>query len=133
METKLNIGLAAKVEKTVVFEDTAKAVSSGLAEVFSTPSLIALMENAAYTAVQNALPDGFSTVGAAIDAQHMAATPVGLKVWAEAKLIDIDGRKLKFRIMAYDEREKIGEAEHIRYVIDENKFMQKVFAKANRE
>ena len=85
-DTLLKAGLSAKIEKTVSSEDTAKAIASGLAEVFSTPSMIALMENAAYIAVQEELPDGASTVGARIVADHIAATPVGFKVWAEAML-----------------------------------------------
>ena len=126
---ELICGLSARIEKIVESKDTAKAVASGLAEVFSTPSMIALMEKAAYTAVQKHLPEGVSTVGISIDAKHLTATPVGLKVWAEASLIGIDGRRLKFGITAYDECEKIGEAEHIRYIVDEKKFIQKAYEK----
>jgi predicted thioesterase len=129
MELKLEPGAKARVEMTVEYKDTAKAVSSGLAEVFATPSMIALMENAAYTAVQPLLPEGMSTVGTRIDAKHMAATPVGLKVWAEAVLVDVDRRKLTFDIEAYDEAEKIGEARHERFVIDEEKFLSRAEAK----
>ncbi len=130
MEKALECGLSAKAEKTVRFEDTAKAVSSGLAEVFSTPGLIALMECAAMNAVQPQLPPGFSTVGVRIDAQHLAATPMGFKVWAIAELTAVDGRRLTFDITAWDEYEKIGEAQHTRMIIDENKFAAKTAAKA---
>ncbi len=129
MEFEIKIGQSAKIEKVVQIKDTAKAFSSGLAEVFSTPSMIALMENAAYAAVQKYLPQGFSTVGISIDAKHLAATPVGLKVWAEAVLTQVDGRKFSFEINAYDEREKIGRALHERFVIDQEKFMKKAGAK----
>jgi predicted thioesterase len=129
MELKLEPGAKARVEMTVEYKDTAKAVASGLAEVFATPSMIALMENAAYTAVQPLLPEGMSTVGTRIDAKHIAATPVGLKVWAEAVLVDVDRRKLTFDIEAYDEAEKIGEARHERFVIDEEKFLSRAEAK----
>ena len=132
MELKLEAGLNARVDITVEYKDTAKAVASGLAEVFATPSMIALMENAAYTAVQPCLPEGTSTVGTHIDARHMAATPVGFKVWAEAELVNVDGRKLTFDITAYDETEKIGEARHERFVIDERKFLNRAEAKAKR-
>jgi fluoroacetyl-CoA thioesterase len=132
MELKLEAGIKARVELTVAYKDTAKAVASGLAEVFATPSMIALMENAAYTAVQPYLPEGTSTVGIRIDAKHLAATPVGLKVWAEAVLADVDGRKLTFDIAAYDEVEKIGEARHERFVIDEQKFLSRAEAKGKR-
>ncbi len=130
MEKALERGLTAKAEKTVVFEDTAKAVSSGLAEVFSTPCMIALMECAAASAVQPQLPPGFSTVGVRIDAQHIAATPVGFKVWAKAELTAVAGRRLNFDITAWDEQEKIGEAQHTRMIIDESKFAAKAAAKA---
>ncbi len=132
MELKLETGLSARVDMTVAYKDTAKAVASGLAEVFATPSMIALMENAAYTAVQPYLPEGASTVGTRIDARHLAATPVGFAVWAEAKLTAVDGRKLCFDITAYDETEKIGEAQHERFVIDERKFLSRAQAKAKR-
>lgn len=129
---ELKAGITAKAEKIVNGPDTARAVASGAADVFSTPALIALMENAAFAAVQPYLEAGQSTVGARIDAKHIAATPVGMKVWAEAALTAVDGRKLEFDIMAFDEREKIGEAKHTRYIIDEKRFMQKVSEKANR-
>ena len=130
MEKALECGLTAKVEKVVKFEDTAKAVASGLAEVFATPCMIALMECAAVNAMQSCLPPGQSTVGTHIDAHHIAATPVGFKVWAQADLIAIDGRKLTFSIAAYDEQEKIGDAQHTRVIIDEQRFMAKAQAKA---
>ncbi len=130
MDKALECGLAAKAEKTVQFEDTAKAVASGLAEVFATPCMIALMECAAVNAVQPQLPEGQSTVGIRIDTQHIAATPVGFKVWAQAELVAVEGRRLTFDIIAYDEKEKIGEAQHTRMIIDEAKFMAKAQAKA---
>jgi len=129
MELRLEPGAKDRVEKTVEYKDTAKAVASGLAEVFATPSMIALMENAAYQAVQPLLPEGMSTVGVRIDAKHIAATPVGLKVWAEAVLAETDGRRLTFDIEAFDEKEKIGEARHERFIIDEQKFMSRAQAK----
>ena len=130
MKKALEPGLTAKAEKTVAYEDTARAVASGLAEVFATPMMIALMESAAASAVQPCLEAGQSTVGVRIDAQHVAATPVGFKVWAEAKLTAVDGRRLNFDIAAYDEKEKIGEAQHTRVIVDDARFMAKVQAKA---
>lgn len=127
---EIKTGLRAKIEKTVEAADTARKVASGAAEVFSTPSLVALMENAAFLAVQPCLEEGQSTVGASIDVKHIAATPVGMNVWAEAVLTAADGRRLEFDITAFDEREKIGEAKHTRYIIDEQRFMRKVTKKA---
>lgn len=126
----MNTGLSAKVEKIVEYKDTAKAVASGLAEVFATPSMIALMENAAYLAVQEELEEGQSTVGISINVKHLAATPMDMKVWAEAKLTEVDRKKLTFEIEAYDEKELIGTAVHERFIIDEAKFISKVNDKA---
>ena len=126
----MDIGLSAKVEKTVEYKDTAKAVASGLAEVFATPCMIAMMENAAYLAVQGELESGQSTVGISIDVKHLAATPMGMKVWAQAKLVEVDRKKLTFEIEAHDEAELVGTAVHERFIIDEEKFIAKVNEKA---
>ena len=93
--------------------------------------MIALMENAAYLAVQDELEEGQSTVGISINVKHLAATPMDMKVWAEAKLTEVDRKKLTFEIEAYDERELIGTAVHERFIIDEAKFISKVNDKAN--
>ena len=122
----METGLTATITKTVEYKDTAKAVASGLAEVFATPSMIALMENAAYSAVQGELEPGQSTVGISINAKHTAATPMGMKVWAKATLVETDRKRLVFDIEAFDEKEQIGTARHERFIIDEEKFMQKV-------
>lgn len=129
MEFDLQTGMTASIQKTVEPGDTAKAVASGLAEVFATPAMIALMENAAYLAVQSALPGGYSTVGAQINVKHIAATPVGFTVTARATLTAVEGKKLTFFIEVFDETEKIGEAEHIRFIIDAQRFQQKTDAK----
>lgn len=125
----LELGTKYRIEKTVEIKDTAKAIGSGLEEVFATPSMIALMENAAFTAVQDNLPEGSTTVGTAIDISHLAATPKGLKVWVEAVLTGVEGRKLTFSVEAYDEREKIGGGTHTRFIVDRQKFIQKAYGK----
>ena len=130
MDFSLKLGLGAKSELIVQDKDTAKALGSGRAEVFATPRMIALMENAAYTAVQPVLAKGRSTVGTAINAKHLAATPVGIKVWAKATLCEIDRKKLTFTIEAHDETELIGTAVHERFIIDEQKFADKANTKA---
>jgi predicted thioesterase len=128
----MKTGLSAKIEKTVEYEDTAKAVASGLAEVFATPSMIALMENAAYSAVQGKLEPGQSTVGISINVKHTAATPMGMKVWATATLVEIDRKRLVFDIEAFDEIEQIGTARHERFIIDEEKFMSRAAGKKDK-
>lgn len=133
MEIDIKQGLCAKAETVVQMKDTAKTMESGLLVVLATPRLIALMEKAAYTAVQPLLPEGYSTVGIHISVSHLAATPVGVKVWVKATLVEIEGKKLMFNIEAYDERDKIGEARHERFVIEEDRFLKKAYAKVKKQ
>lgn len=86
--------------------------------VFSTPSLVALMERAAAAAVQPYLPPGWSTVGSRIDIRHLAPTPEGHEVVARAELVAVEGRRLMFRVSAFDPFEQVGEADHERYLIN---------------
>ena len=123
MEFNLNTGLKYKEEKIVAMSDTASVFGSGAAEVFATPMMIGLMEGAAMNAVKSYLPTGFSTVGTSVNIRHLSATAVGKKVWAEAELIEIDRKRLVFKVDAYDEDKKIGEGIHERFIIDEGKFM----------
>ena len=127
----LSIGLNAEITLIVTESDTAAKWGSGLVPVFGTPSLVGLMEAAAVKALEGYLPDGQTTVGGHIDVHHLAATPVGMQVRAQAKLISIDGRKLTFQIQAWDELEKIGEALHERFAIEKEKFVTRALAKAN--
>ena len=127
---ELNIGLKGRVETTVTPENTAQAVGSGLVPVFATPYMIALMEGAAVNAVQAALAPDEGTVGSRLDVTHDAATPIGLKVWAEAELVKVEGRKLTFAVAAYDEREKIGGGVHERFIIKPEKFLARAQGKA---
>jgi fluoroacetyl-CoA thioesterase len=125
----LTTGLSAEISVIVTESDTAAKWGSGLVPVFSTPALVGLMEAAAVKALDEHLPEGQTTVGGHIDVHHIAATPVGLKVRACAELTAMDGRKLVFQIEAWDEVEKIGEAMHERFVIDQEKFIAKTQAK----
>lgn len=124
MEFNLNVGMTAEVEKVVGEKDTAASFGSGAVLVFATPMMVGLMENAALNTVDSHLPENYSTVGIHLDVKHMAATPVGMKVRATAELIEIDGKKLKFKIEAYDEKDKIGEGYHSRYIINVPKFIE---------
>lgn len=125
MDFNLKTGMTAQVEKTVSEEDTAVKFGSGGVRVFATPMMIALMENAALNAVDPHLGEGFATVGLSLNVKHMAATPVGMKVSAKAELLSIEGKKLTFRIEAYDEQEMIGEGIHERYIIELAKFLER--------
>lgn len=121
----LQIGLTGEATTTVVHENTAAAVGAGGVEVFGTPMMIALMENAAWGAVVNELDEGFVTVGTVVNVRHLAATPLGQKVRASAELIEIDRRRLVFRVEAYDEVQKIGEGLHERFIVQLDKFLKK--------
>ena len=127
---ELKPGLKGRAETTVTPDNTAQAVGSGLVPVFATPYMIALMENAAVNAVQAALSADEGTVGTRLDVTHDAATPIGLKVWAEAELTAVEGRKLTFAVAAYDEREQIGGGVHQRFIIKPEKFLARAEGKA---
>ena len=122
-------GLHAEVEHTVTDADSASNWGSGLVPVFSTPALVGLMESTAVAALTGRLAPGQTTVGAHIDVRHLAATPIGMQVRARAELMGVEGRRLVFKIQAWDESELIGEADHERFVVDEAKFIGRVQAK----
>lgn len=122
-------GLFAELEHVVTDADTASRWGSGGLPVFSTPALVGLMEIAAVKALEGHLPPGQTTVGGRIDVHHLAATPVGMKVRARAELVAVEGRRLAFKVQAWDAAELIGEADHDRFVVDEARFMAKVEGK----
>jgi fluoroacetyl-CoA thioesterase len=124
-------GLTAELKHMVTDADTASKWGSGLVPVFSTPALVGLMESAAVAALTGQLSSGQTSVGARIDVRHLAATPVGMQVHARAELTAVQGRKLVFKIQAWDEVELIGEADHERYVVDEARFLGRIQAKIN--
>lgn len=126
MEFNLKIGMTAKYEKVVTNEDTAVTLRSGTLNVFSTPMMVAMMECASKDLVQPYLPDGFSTVGISLNIKHMAATKVGKKVVAVAELIEIDRKRLVLKVEAFDEDKKIGEGTHERFIVDNEKFVNKL-------
>jgi len=129
---ELTPGLLAELEHIVTDADTASHWGSGGLPVFSTPALVGLMESAAAVALAGHLSPGQTTVGGHIDVRHLAATPVGMQVRAKAELTAVEGRKLVFKIQAWDELELIGDASHDRFVIDETSFMAKVATKNQR-
>ena len=125
----LEKGIKGSSSCTVTLNDTAKALGSGGLDVLSTPKLIALMENAALVSVRPYLEEGMDTVGTKLDVAHVAATPVGMTVRAEAELIEIDRRRLVFSVKAWDEVELVGEGTHERFIVDMEKFTAKCEAK----
>ena len=121
----LNTGLTGEATTVVVHENTAAAVGAGGVEVFGTPMMIALMENAAWRAVADHLDDGQVTVGTLVNVKHLAATPLGQHVRATAELIEIDRRRLVFKVEAYDEKQRIGEGFHERFIVNLDRFLPK--------
>lgn len=109
--------------------DTAEACGSGGVAVFATPAMIALMEAAAAAAVAPALAPGETTVGTAVNVRHTAATPIGLRVTARAVLTAVAGRRLEFRVEAWDERESIGAGSHERAVVSLDRFLTRANGK----
>ena len=106
--------------------NTALALGSGDMEVFATPALVALMENAAMNAVNDRLPEGSTTVGAFIETTHVKPSALGEEVSATAVLENVEGRKLTFKVTASDTKGVVGEATHIRYIVDRERFMSKL-------
>lgn len=128
----LEIGIKGSSSCTVTLNDTAKALGSGGLDVLSTPKLIALMENAALLSVRPCLEEGSDTVGTLLNVKHLAATPVGMTVRAEAELIEIDRRRLVFSVKAWDEVELVGEGTHERFIVDMEKFTNKCNSKIKK-
>ena len=125
----LEPGLTGRQE-TVVTEDLlARNIGSGLVKVYATAMMIALIEKAAVYSVEPYLEEGQGTVGTHVNVSHCSATPLGMKVWAETELIEIDRRKLVFKVAAYDERGLIGEGLHERFIIDNERFQAKADSK----
>ena len=121
------IKVGATGERSLIVEQqhTAVAWGSGSLPVLATPQMIALMEGAAVAAVDPLLPPGHHTVGSHLDVNHIAPTPLGHKVTARAELIEIDRRKLCFRVQAYDDAGRIAEGLHHRFIIEEGRFMER--------
>ncbi len=126
MDFEIEVGVIGSMEIVVSKELTAVKYGSGLIEVFATPAMISIMESTAHTSVQKYLPDGFITLGIEVNIKHLKATPVGMKVNCESKLINVDGRKLTFEVNAYDEKGLIGTGLHVRFIVETKKFMDKL-------
>ena len=128
----MELGIKGTAETVVIYENTAAAVGSGALEVFSTPSMIALMEKASRELVQPYLEDGQSTVGTRLEVSHVAASPIGAHIRAESTLVEIDRRMLTFEVKAYADGELIGEGRHQRCIIYAERFMEKALAKQKK-
>lgn len=107
-------------------DNTALTLGSGDMEVFATPAMIALMENAAMNAVVEHLDAGATTVGTMMKSSHIKASPMGAEITAEAELVAVEGRRLTFVVKAWDEKGVIGEGEHERFIVDKTRFLAKL-------
>jgi len=133
MELSLKTGLLGESRTVVSETNSAITHGSGSIPVFATPVMIALMENAALNSVQPYLEEGQTTVGIKISSSHIAATPMGMEVIAKSELTETDGKRLIFKVEAFDATEKIGEGIHERFIINIEKFMKKNEEKKNRK
>ena len=129
MDFNLSVGLKAEKIEIVTKNNTAVHFGSGSVAVYATPALVALMETASVAAVDPFLPEPMATVGIDLNIKHLAATPVGMMVRAVAELTEVDGKRLIFKVTAFDNKEQIGGGTHERYIIDTKKFLQKTEAK----
>ena len=125
----LEVGLKYTKTETVNDTNTAAKVGSGLLPVYATPAMIALLEGACAEAVAPLLEAGMTTVGTKLDVEHVAATPVGMDVTCECELVEIDRRRLVFKVEICDKAGLIGKGVHERFIVDSEKFMSKVTAK----
>ena len=122
----MEIGLKHESTTVVSAANTATALGSGDMDVFATPAMVALMENAAMLAVKDHLPEGSATVGTQINTSHLKASPLGATITASAELTAVDGRRLTFAVKAWDEKGIIGEGTHTRFVVDRERFLSKL-------
>lgn len=122
----LKTGINLRLEKLVEDKDSASAYGSGMVDVFATPAMIGFMEQTCMKAVLSHLPDELNTVGTEVCVSHLKATPIGKHVYCFAELIEINGKKLVFRVEAFDDDGKIGEGTHTRFIINVEKFMKKI-------
>lgn len=126
MSLQLKPGLVGHAALVVGEEHTAPRVGSGRVHVLATPVMINLIEAAALSAIEHLLPVGHQSLGTLLNVRHTAATPVGMRVNATAEVIAVEGRLVRFRVEARDEKEQIGEGTHERVVVNVAKFDERV-------
>ena len=128
----LEIGLKGRAETIVTEQNTAAAIGSCLVPLFRTPYMIALMENAAVNAIQPCLAADEGSVGTLLNIAHSSATPIGMKVWANAAVTAVEGKKITFEVTAFDEAGEIGHGTHERFIIKPERFLAKAQGKLDR-
>ena len=126
---KVELGMKGEVSTMAEREDSALEVGSGSLLVYATPCMVALMEGAACEAIAEGLDEGETTVGIELNIKHVAATPVGMEVRAEAEVTAVEGKIVSFSLRAYDEAGLIGEGTHKRALVNSQRFLDKTYAK----
>jgi fluoroacetyl-CoA thioesterase len=124
--SRIKPGLQGQASLLVEERHTAPKIGSGRVPVLATPVMINLMEAAALNAIEHLLPDGYQSLGIRLDVTHHAATPVGMRVTANASVIGIEGRTVRFTVEARDEKEIIGAGAHERVVVNVARFDERV-------
>lgn len=119
-------GIRGEQQTMVAQKDTAVAYNSGTLEVFATPAMIALMEKTAMLSIVDKLPDTATTVGVAVNIEHLKATAVGKQVRCESEVIESEGRRIVFSVKVFENETLIGSGTHERFIVDIQKFMSKI-------
>ena len=132
MAQEIKAGLFREACTAVTAANTARAMGSGCLEVFATPAMCCLMEQAASELMDSLLEEGSTSVGTALNVAHTAATPVGMQVRAVAEITGVEGRKISFKVTAFDEAGEIGSGIHERFIVFKEKFQQKADSKLER-
>ena len=127
---QIPIGTKGESQLLVTSDVAVDFLGTESARVLGTPHLIASLEMAARNAIKDQLEEGFDTVGTHIDVRHLAATPVGMRATFHAEVVSVDGRRVSCKVEAYDEKEKIAEGTHDRFIINVERFAARVQAKA---
>jgi len=125
----VTVGLKGRAETVVTDANTAQAACSGALPVFGTPFMCALMEEAAWKSIAPHLEAGQSTVGTRLNVSHDSATPVGMKVWAESEVVEVDGKRRVLKVSAFDEKGLIGQGTHQRFIVTDERFLAKTAQK----
>ena len=121
----LEVGLKGHQEMTVTDQFTAKTMGSGVMDVFATPAMLALMEKTEFMSVAEHMNEGCGKVGTRVEIEHVASSPIGMKITCDSELTAIEGRKLVFKVEAYDSKGLIGNGTHERFIIESEKFQEK--------
>lgn len=130
---ELKVGMKGTDSVLVEQQNTAMTMGSGTLPVFATPAMIALMEKTASESIQSYLEEDYGSVGTELNVKHVSATPLGMKVYCESELIQVDGRRLVFSVKACDDIGIIGEGVHERFIIKKESFLKKAEGKLEKK